>query len=167
MKKSINQFTNKAIKIIVFIFVSLSVISINADNQKKTSSSQPDRIEYLSAPGAEKLNLPFSDAVRVDKMLYLSGKIGNIPGTSDLASGGIQGQTKQALDNIKTSLNRYGLGMDNIIKCTIFMQNMKDWGNMNKVYVTFFPKHKPARSALGANGLALGAVVEIECMASF
>jgi reactive intermediate/imine deaminase len=112
------------------------------------------------------MQLPFSDAVRVGDMLYLSGKIGNLPGTSQLATGGIQGETRQTMENIKASLEKYGSSLDEVVKCTVFLADMAEWGAMNEVYATYFPTNKPARSALGTSGLALGARVEIECLAA-
>ena len=121
-------------------------------------------VEYLQAPGTEDLNLPFSSAVRVGDTLYLSGSIGIIPGTMDLAEGGIQGETRQTLDNISRTLESFGSSMDKVVKCTVFLADMGEWGAMNEVYRTYF-ENPPARSALGASGLALDARVEIECIA--
>lgn len=121
-------------------------------------------VEYLQAPGTEDLNLPFSSAVRVGDTLYLSGSIGVIPGTLDLAEGGIQGQTRQTLENIRSVVETFGSSMDRVVKCTVFLADMAEWGAMNEVYRTFF-ENSPARSALGASGLALDARVEIECIA--
>ncbi len=121
-------------------------------------------VEYLQAPGTEDLDLPFSSAVRVGNTLYLSGSIGNIPGTMDLAEGGIQGETRQTLENISRTLETFGSSMDRVVKCTVFLADMGEWGAMNEVYRTFF-ENPPARSALGASGLALDARVEIECIA--
>lgn len=121
-------------------------------------------VEYLQAPGREDMNLPFSSAVRVGHMLYLSGSIGNIPGTMDLAEGGIQGETRQTLENISRTLETFGSSMDRVVKCTVFLADMAEWGAMNEVYRTYF-ENPPARSALGASGLALDARVEIECIA--
>jgi reactive intermediate/imine deaminase len=112
------------------------------------------------------MSLPFSDAVRVGNMLYLSGKIGNLPGTAQLAAGGIQGETRQAMENIKASLEKYGSSLVEVVKCTVFLADIAEWGAMNEVYVSYFPVHPPARSALGTSGLALGARVEIECLAA-
>jgi 2-iminobutanoate/2-iminopropanoate deaminase len=123
----------------------------------------PD-VEYLQAPGTEDRNLPFSSAVRVGNTLYLSGSIGVIPGTMDLAAGGIQGETRQTLENISETLETFGSSMDNVVKCTVFLADMAEWGAMNEVYRTFF-RNPPARSALGASGLALDSRVEIECIA--
>jgi reactive intermediate/imine deaminase len=121
-------------------------------------------VEYLQAPGTEDLDLPFSSAVRVGETLYLSGSIGIIPGTMDLAEGGIQGETRQTLDNISRTLETFGSSMDKVVKCTVFLADMGEWGAMNEVYRTYF-ENPPARSALGASGLALDARVEIECIA--
>jgi 2-iminobutanoate/2-iminopropanoate deaminase len=109
-------------------------------------------------------DLPFSTAVRVGKMLYLSGQIG-LDGSGRLVPGGIGAETRQAMDNIQATLEQYGLSLDNVIKVTVMLADINEWSEMNKVYVTYFGKHFPARSALGANGLALGARVEIECIA--
>lgn len=123
----------------------------------------PD-VEYLNAPGTEGLDLPFSAAVRVDNTLYLSGNIGNIPGKLELAPGGIQGETRQTMENIKTALEHFGSSMDRVVKCTVFLADMDEWAAMNEVYRTYFT-NPPARSALGASGLALNGRVEIECIA--
>ena len=127
------------------------------------SAAHSDAEYYSANPN---MQLPFSDAVRVGHMLYLSGKIGNIPGTPQLAEGGIQGETRQALENIKGSLEKYGSSMEEVVKCTVFLADINEWAAMNKVYITYFPTNPPARSALGSSGLALGARTEIECMAT-
>jgi reactive intermediate/imine deaminase len=98
-------------------------------------------------------------------MLYLSGQIGLRPGTRALAPGGIAAETRQTLENIRAVLERHGSSLDRVVKCTVFMADMAEWPAMNEVYRTFFSTRLPARSALGASGLALGARVEIECLA--
>jgi reactive intermediate/imine deaminase len=107
---------------------------------------------------------PFSPDVRVGHMLYLAGQIG-ADSTGRLVPGGIDAETRQALTNIADVLRRSGSSMDRVVKCTVFMADMKEWPAMNAVYATFFPTHKPARSAFGATGLAANARVEIECLA--
>ena len=136
----------------------LALFGCEADNQHETE------VSYLQMPGMEDLNLPFSSAVRAGDTLYLSGNIGNIPGTLDLADGGISGETRQTMENISAVLQQFGSSMDEVVKCTVFMADMNEWGEMNEVYRTYF-KNPPARSALGASGLAIGARVEIECIA--
>jgi reactive intermediate/imine deaminase len=131
------------------------------------SPSAEDRspeVEYLNAPGTEGLDLPFSAAVRVDDTLYLSGNIGNVPGKLELVPGGIQGETRQTLENIKAALEHFGSSMDRVVKCTVFLADMNEWAAMNEVYRTYFT-NPPARSAFGASGLALNGRVEIECIA--
>ena len=121
--------------------------------------------EYLNPPGDAALGLPFSDAVRVGNVLILSGKLGTKPGTTDLVQGGIKAEARQALENIKTSLERYGASLEDVVKCTVMIADIAEWPDFNEVYVTYFPRPKPARSAFGAAGLAFNGRVELECWA--
>ena len=107
--------------------------------------------------------LPFSEAVLVGDMLYLSGQLGT-DSTGRLVAGGIKAETRQAMDNIRDVLGRVGSSMDRIVKCTVMLADMAEWPAMNAVYATYFPRQFPARSAFGTTGLALGARVEIEAM---
>jgi 2-iminobutanoate/2-iminopropanoate deaminase len=109
--------------------------------------------------------LPFSEAVRVGNMLYLSGQLGT-DSTGRLVPGGIRAETRQALLNIESALERQGFTLDQVVKCTVMLADIGEWGAMNEVYLTFFRSHRPARSAFGVNGLALGARLELECMAA-
>ena len=109
---------------------------------------------------------PFTPAVQVGDVLYLAGQIGtSADAQGGVVPGGIQAETRQTMENIRDVLEKSGSSMDKVFKCTVFMADMREWDAMNEVYTTFFPNHKPARSALGANGLALNARVEIECLA--
>ena len=128
------------------------------------SRSLAQERQVLHGPG-EVRGLPFSSAVRVGNMLYLSGQIGNVPGTRQLADTGIAGQTRQALENIKAVLASAGSSLERAVKCTVFLADIKDYGAMNTLYATYFPKDPPARSTVAGSGLALGARVEIECLA--
>jgi reactive intermediate/imine deaminase len=118
--------------------------------------------EYLGANP----DMPFSDAVKAGGVLYLTGKLGIVPGTRALAEGGIGPETRQTMENIKTSLERHGSSMEQVIKCTVFLADIDEWAAMNDVYKTYFPTNKPARSAVGVSGLALDGRVEIECIAA-
>ncbi len=118
------------------------------------------------APPGTSVGLPFSPAVRVGNVLYLSGQIGSVPGTRQLADTGIAGQTRQAFENIKTVLAAAGSSLERVFKCTVFLSNIADYAKMNEVYATYFPKDPPARSTVAGSGLALGARVEIECLAT-
>ena len=122
------------------------------------------RVEFLT-PSAD-WPYPFSPAVRVGDLIFVSGQIGNRPGTTELVPGGIEAETRQTLDNIRAILERSGSSMDRVVKCTVMLADMAEWPRMNPIYASYFPGPKPARSALGANGLALGARVEIECIAA-
>jgi 2-iminobutanoate/2-iminopropanoate deaminase len=110
------------------------------------------------------LPYPFSPVVRVGNMLYLSGQIGT-DSAGRLVPGGIRAETRQTLNNIRDIVTRSGSSMDRVVKCTVMMADMAEWPAMNEVYATYFPTHKPARSAFGATGLALNARTEIECWA--
>ena len=119
-------------------------------------------VEYLTPQSMK--GLPFSESVRVGNILYLSGRIGT-DRSGKLVSGGIAPETRRTMENIKAALERYGSSLDNIFKVTVMLADMGEWAEMNKVYVTYFSEHLPARSAFGVNGLAMGARVEIECTA--
>jgi 2-iminobutanoate/2-iminopropanoate deaminase len=123
-------------------------------------------IEYLNSGKVLPATLPFSEAVRVGNTLYLSGQIGIVPGSMKVIPGGIKEEAKQAMQNIKTSLAAHGFAMANLVKCSAMLADMADWPAFNEVYKSFFTDHYPARSAFGVGGLALGARVEIECIAA-
>lgn len=128
---------------------------------KTLSSPAAPSPEYLKSniPHA-----PFSAAVRVDDVLYLSGQIGlAADGTLPPA---FNDQARQTMSNIGALLQQAGLGFDDVFKCTVMLSDMSRWEDFNKIYVTYFKADRlPARSALGANGLARGALLEVECLA--
>lgn len=133
-----------------------------------TNVSAPPSPEtvYLTSETTASMNLPFSDAVRVGHLLFLSGQIGNIPGTTDLAPGGIQGEARQTMENINAVLEANGSSMDRVIKATVMLADIAEWPAFNEVYVTYFPGDKPARSAFAGSGLAFGARCEVEVIAT-
>ena len=125
-----------------------------------------DTIEYFPmSESLDALKLPFSEAVRVGTMLYMSGAMG-IDATGALVPGGIEAETHQALANIRSVLERHGSSMDRVVKCTVMLADMQEWAAMNRVYVEHFSMNLPARSAFGVSGLALGGRIEIECIAT-
>ncbi len=154
---------NQKILPVILLFAALSIAACQPGPHEHDTKSAD--VEYLLMPGMEGLDLPFSSAVRVGDTLYMSGNVGNVPGSLDLAPGGIQGETRQTLDNIRNVAEHFGSSMDKVVKCTVFLADIGEWGAMNEVYKTYF-KNPPARSALGASGLALNARVEIECIAT-
>ena len=140
-------------------------VTAGCGGRAKPETAASPTAQFLTPYGAP--TRPFSPAVRVGNMLYLSGQIGTPDATaSAVVPGGIEPETRQTLENIKDVLQRTGSSMDRVVKCTVMLADMREWDRMNVVYATYFPKNKPARSALGANGLALGARMEIECWAT-
>lgn len=145
-------------KVILAIATGVLMMSSAADAQTRPA------VEHFGRPALNNQPLPFSDAVRVGDVLYLSGQLGI--GADGKLPEGIEAQTKQTLENIGAILKRAGLGYEDVFHCTAMLSDMANWPAMNKVYVTYFPEGKrPARSAFGANGLALGALIELECQA--
>ncbi|MGO4158785.1 RidA family protein [Cupriavidus sp. YAF13] len=124
-------------------------------------------MEFLNSGKVLPAGLPFSEAVRVGDTFYLSGQMGIVHGSTRLVPGGIREEAKQALMNIRITLEAHGLSLKHVAKCTIFLADISEWQAFNEVYKEFFQAPYPARSALGANGLALGARVEVECIAVF
>ena len=142
----------------------LAMTSLAAVTSTAVAETPPE-IEFLNSGKVTPTTLPFSEAVRVGNTLYLSGQIGIQPGTLSLVAGGIQAQARQTLENIKTTLETHGYAMRDVVKCTVMLADIAEWATFNEVYKTYFSPPYPARSALGANGLAMGARVEVECFA--
>jgi 2-iminobutanoate/2-iminopropanoate deaminase len=126
------------------------------------SADSTSSLEFFPLP--EGVRLPFSEAVRVGDMLYLSGQMGT-DATGRLVPGGIQAETRQILANVRAVVERHGSSMKHVVKCTVMLADMADWPAMNQVYLEHFSAPLPARSAFGASGLALGGRIEMECMA--
>jgi reactive intermediate/imine deaminase len=130
------------------------------------SCQSRQKVEYLQSKKFTAQNEPFSEAVRVGNMLYLSGQVGNKPGEMNVVPGGIGPETRQTMENIKEVLERFGSSMDQVVKCLCMLEDINEWAEMSAEYVKFFPNHKPARSPFAGTGLAIGAKMEIECMAT-
>jgi 2-iminobutanoate/2-iminopropanoate deaminase len=123
-------------------------------------------VEFLNSGKVLPTGLPFSEAVRVGDVIYLSGQVGVVPGTLKIVPGGIREESRQAMENIRATLEAHGLAMSDLVKCTVMLADISEWATFNDVYKTYFTSRFPARSAFGANGLALGARVEVECIAA-
>ena len=155
------------VKFLFFIVLLQSCLSLNVANKKVASNSQSSQneIQYVNSDETKKKGYPFSDATVVNGIIYLSGAIGTLPDGS-VVSGGIVAETRQTMMNIKNRLEKMGGSMDDIFKCTCMLADIKDWPLMSQEYKKFFnPDKLPARSAFAGSGLALGAKLEIECMA--
>lgn len=122
--------------------------------------------KFYTSPEAKAAGLPFSLAVRVGDVLYLSGALGNVPGKMELVPGGLEAETRQTMANIAAVLKAHGLAFDDVFKCTVMLADMNDWAAFNRMYLSYFkPDRLPARSAFSAASLALGARIELECWA--
>ncbi len=151
----------KALQLLIF----LSALFTWVDST--FAKDQPSRsTEFLNSAAHLQSDLPFSQAVRVGDVLFLSGQIGYDYEQKLLVKGGIKAETKQTMNNIKDVLAANGYKMSQLVKCTVMLDDIAEWQAFNEVYVTYFEKPFPARSAFGADGLALGAKVEVECIAA-
>ena len=121
-------------------------------------------VEFFPLPPGSRL--PFSEAVRVGKMLYLSGQMGT-DASGRLVAGGIEAETRQIFVNIVAVLAKHGLSLRHVVKCTAMLADMAEWPAMNKVYLEHLSPPLPARSAFGCSALALGGRVELEAWAAF
>ncbi len=139
----------------IFLLAALILTTTPLKAQDKETIDSP-----VFPPG-----LPFPAAVRVGDMIYLSGQIGIKPGTLELVKGGVGPETVQTMENIKTVLEGAGSSLKRVVKCTVFLADIADYAVMNEAYRGFFPDRPPARSTVAGSGLALGARVEIECIA--
>ena len=119
-------------------------------------------IATTNAPGAIG---PYSQAIETEGFVFTSGQLGIDPATGEFAPGGIQAQTRQALLNMQAILTQAGLTMDNVVKCTVFLDDINDFAAMNEIYATFFTSNPPARSAFQVGKLPKGGLVEIEAIA--
>ena len=155
----------KTLKTIYPIIIAFLVGALIFQFWSARSQSVVPSFEVLTTAEYTSFGLPFSEAVRIGSTMYVSGSIGVEPGRAELVPGGIKEETRQAMQNIRDILERYGSSMDKVAKCTVFLSDMAEWPLMNEAYIEAFGEHRPARSAFGANGLALGGRVEIECIA--
>jgi reactive intermediate/imine deaminase len=122
-------------------------------------------VEFLRSDAVLPSRLPFSDGVRVGNLVILSGQIGIKPGTMDLVPGGIGPEARQVFENLRLTLAAHGISLRDVVRVQVMLADMADWPRFNEIYREYFSEPWPARSAFGANGLALGARVEIEVFA--
>ncbi|MBI5363830.1 MAG: RidA family protein [Planctomycetes bacterium] len=142
--------------------LSISIALVLATACKSAPNSTP---VFHRSPDTALAALPFSEAVEANGFLFVAGQIGVTPGTLDVVKGGMAAEAKQTMENVRAVLERHGCTFEDVVKATVFLADMQDWPAFNELYRTYFPKHFPARSALGANGLARGAKVELEVIA--
>lgn len=140
----------------IFLFISACTVP--------EAHMSPSKPEFLNPPEFAARNWPFSQTVRAGDFLFLAGQVGT-DASGKLVSGGIVPESRQTLKNVKAVLEQNGASMSDVVKCTVFLADMAEWGTFNGMYTQFFAKPYPARSAFGASGLALNARVELECIA--
>ena len=145
----------------ISIYIVLAVLLVTSS----TGTSAAEIARYDDGPYAGK-GYPFSESARVGNLLFLAGQIGE-DADGRLVPGGIQAEAEQMMLNIEAALTRRGLGMENVVKCTVFLADIAEWGAFNEIYKKHFSHPYPARSALGASGLADNARVEMECIAGY
>lgn len=153
--------------IVAAAVAALPACTIVERTDRNGESEAAEARQVIHAEGVARLPV-FSSAVRSGDLVFLSGQVGVLPGIDPprLVEGGIGPETRQAMENIVAVLDAAGAGLDDVLKCTVFLADIDDYAAMNEVYMEYFPVDPPARSALAAAGLALGARVEIECIAS-
>lgn len=141
--------------------MAIATASISTSAVAQDTQVGKDAPVFHARPGSK---APFSPAVRVGDTIYLSGQIGAAADGS--IPPGMADQAKLAMENVRAALALAGATFDDLVKCTVMLGDMSKWAEFNAVYVTYFkPGRLPARSAFGASGLALGASVEVECIA--
>jgi 2-iminobutanoate/2-iminopropanoate deaminase len=123
-------------------------------------------IETVATSGAPRAIGPYSQALRAGGFLFTAGQVGFDPATGELVDGGIAEQTRQVLQNIRAILEAGGSGLAQVVKTTVFLVDMADFGAMNEVYAEAFGAHRPARSTVAVAALPRGARVEIEAVAA-
>ncbi len=128
------------------------------------SCEQKNSVIFHESHELKKANAPFSDAVEIDNLFFLSGQIGMDHSTRTLVEGGIKAETLQTIKNIEAVLKHHNLGLENVIKCTVILSDINDFATFNEIYIQYF-KQKPSRTTFAASGLAANASIEIEVVA--
>jgi 2-iminobutanoate/2-iminopropanoate deaminase len=121
--------------------------------------------QVVSTDSAPKAIGPYSQAILADALVFTAGQIGLVPTTGEIVDGGIAAQTRQVLTNLQHVLRAANFGLDQVVKTTVYLQDMNDFAAMNEVYGEFFTKNPPARSTVAVAALPKGALVEIDAIA--
>lgn len=120
--------------------------------------------EIISSPNIPQVKAPYSPGVKTGNLVFTAGQLGLDPETKQLVAGGIEAETRQALENLKNILEAAGSSLDNVIKTTIFVRDLADFAQLNAIYAEYFTANYPARTTVQAAALPLGAAVEIEAV---
>jgi 2-iminobutanoate/2-iminopropanoate deaminase len=122
--------------------------------------------QAITTENAPKAIGPYQQAIRVGEFIYTAGQIPIDPQTGNFVAGGIIEQTRQVLENLKAVLDAGGSSLDRVVKATVFLKNIADFGAMNEVYAGYLGAAKPARSTVAVADLPRGALVEIDLVAT-
>jgi len=127
--------------------------------------SSADELVFLKDPVDNTKQYPFSKTTQVGNLLFLSRELGVDPKTGKLVEDGIVPETKQLMKNISTTLEKYNSSLNRVTKCTVFLEDIKDWPKVSDIYRSFYKENYPTRSTMAVNGLGLDAQLEVECIA--
>jgi reactive intermediate/imine deaminase len=141
------------------------VVSGFSAPEGKAANANPEAPEFFAVPSTGGASLPFSEAVKLGDTLYVAGQLGTAPGTFTLVNDGIETESRRALENLKAVLERHGSSLNNVVKVTVFLADIKEWPAFNAIYRDYFKSNLPARSAFAVTALALGGRVEVEAIA--
>ncbi|UII74999.1 Rid family detoxifying hydrolase [Flagellimonas sp. HMM57] len=147
-------------KLVQRFFLSVLMLGIFAASHAQKTTE----IIFHKSHEVKKQNAPFSDVVQAGNLFFLAGQIGMDHSTRTMVEGGIKGETEQVIKNIEAVLAQHNMKLENVVKCTVILSTMDDFGAFNEVYSKFFTK-KPARTTFAASGLARNAKIEIEVVA--
>ena len=145
---------NKAIRIINILTL---LLLMSCDNSSD--------VIFHKSHEASRQNAPFSDVVETSDLMFLTGQIGRDHNKGTLVEGGIKNETKQVIENIKAVLQLHNLELDDVVKCTVILKDINEFGAFNEIYVQYFT-NKPARTTFAAGGLAGNASIEIDVIAA-
>lgn len=150
-----------------FVLLSVSCYSPakNNDNAAVSGEQQGAAIEFIKSNIERRQSAPYSEAVRIGDILFLTGQVGFNNDSLKIASGGIKAEAAQALENIKAVLEANGSDLEHVAKCTVILTDRNDFADFNEVFRTYFPEKKPARTTLVAD-LVIDAKIEIDVIAA-
>ena len=150
---------------LLFIGTSCYSPTKNNDNSQESAQAHGSTIEFIQSNIERRQSAPFSEAVRIGDLLFLTGQVGFNNDSLKIASGGIKAEATQALENIKAVLEANGSDLEHVAKCTVILTDRTDFADFNEVFRRYFPEKKPARTTFVAD-LVIDAKIEIDVIAA-
>ncbi len=151
--------------ILSFLIISFVSCSTSQKTEVDETVTKKTEIEFLESKIERRKSAPFSEAVRIGDILFLTGQVGFNSDSLKIAHGGIKGETRQALENIKAVLEANGSDLEHVAKCTVILTDVNDFAAFNEVFREYFPVNKPARTTFVAD-LVIDAKIEIDVTAA-